>query len=316
MLGLLKYPDNFSKAQGLNQLWQKDTTSTAVITDNEGFKTRQSYLIQQPTAKGTFSFRIPLKHIFGFCEDYGKIVYGLKHTLTLVRKSDDDAIFRANAADVGKFSLNKISWFVPHVLPADAEKLSLYKSIESKVSLPVAYRTRQCDTITVPEATVFSWRLGVKNAPEKPRWIIVGFQTEKEGDQTRNPAIFDHVNQKIMYVMLNSTRCPAVDYSLPFANQQYSRAYHDASIFSVRYFGMDELITGSNISSIDYKSLYPLFVFGVSKQSEKLKTSVVDIQIKAVFNQAVPAGTQAYAVVISDKLLNFQSDGNKMAVVY
>jgi len=121
-----------------------------------------------------------LKHIFGFCEDYDKIVYGLKHTLTLVRKSDDDASFRANAADAGKVSLNKISWFVPHVLPADADKFPLYKNIESKVSIPVAYRTRQCDTITVPEVTVFSSRLGVKNAPEKPIWIIVGFQTKKE----------------------------------------------------------------------------------------------------------------------------------------
>jgi len=121
MLGLLKYPDDFSKAQGLNKLWQKDTTSTAVIADNEGFKTRQSYLIQKPTAKGTLSFIIPLKNIFGFCEDYDKIVYGMKHTLTLVRKSDVDAIFLANAVDAGKVSLNKISWFVPHVLPADAE---------------------------------------------------------------------------------------------------------------------------------------------------------------------------------------------------
>lgn len=166
MLGLLKYSDDFSKAQGLNQLWQKDTTTTAVIADNDGFKTRQSYLIRQPVAKGTFSFRVPLKHIFGFCEDYNKIVYGLKHTLTLVRKSNDDAIFKTDAVDAGKVLLEKISWFMPHVLPADAEKFSLYKSIESKVSLPVGYRTRQCDTITVPEATIFSWRLGVKNAPE------------------------------------------------------------------------------------------------------------------------------------------------------
>jgi len=85
ILGLLKYSDDFSTAQGLNQLWQKDTTATAVIADNVGFKTRQEYLIQSPTAKGTFSFRVPLKHIFGFCEDYDKIVYGLKHNLTLVR---------------------------------------------------------------------------------------------------------------------------------------------------------------------------------------------------------------------------------------
>ena len=75
---------------------------------------------------------------------------------------------------------------------------------------------------------------------------------------------------------------------------------------------MDELITRSTISSAVYKTLYLLFVFDVSKQSEKLKSSVVDVQIRAIF----PAGTQAYAVVMSDKLLSFQSDGSKMSVVY
>ena len=29
MLGLLKYPDDFSKSKGLNQLWYKDTTDAA-----------------------------------------------------------------------------------------------------------------------------------------------------------------------------------------------------------------------------------------------------------------------------------------------
>ena len=66
-----------------------------------------------------------------------------------------------------------------------------------------SYRTRQCDTITVLQETTFAWRLGVKNAPEKSRWIVIGFQTGKSGDQTQNPAIFDHVNLKNMYVMLN-----------------------------------------------------------------------------------------------------------------
>jgi len=79
---------------------------------------------------------------------------------------------------------------------------------------------------------------------------------------------------------------------------------------------MDQLITQSNITPADYKDLFPIFVFDVSKQSERLKSSVVDIQLKAIFNAAVPAGTEAYAVVISDKLLNFQSDGQKMSVVY
>ena len=54
----------------------------------------------------------------------------------------------------------------------------------------------------------------------------------------------------------------------------------------------------------------------MSKQREKLKTSVVDVQVRAVFDVAVPAVTEAYAVVMSDKLLTFHSDGSKMAVVY
>ena len=57
-------------------------------------------------------------------------------------------------------------------------------------------------------------------------------------------------------------------------------------------------------------------VFDVSKQSERLKSSVVDIQIKASFNAAVPENTETFAIVISDRMLNFQSDGQKMLVVH
>jgi len=59
-----------------------------------------------------------------------------------------------------------------------------------------------------------------------------------------------------------------------------------------------------------------MFVFDVSKQSEKLKNTTIDIQIKAQFSANVAANTEAFAVVISDKSLIFQSDGQKMRVEY
>ena len=74
--------------------------------------------------------------------------------------------------------------------------------------------------------------------------------------------------------------------------------------------------TQSNITPSDCKKLYPLFTFNVSKQNKKLKSSVVDIQIKANFIDNVPANTRAFALVISDKMLSFKSDGNKMSVIY
>ena len=212
MLGLLKYPDDFSKSQGLNQLWYKDTTINADLANNAGFKIRHDYIINNSRPRGSFSFRVPLKHIFGFCEDYNKILYGMKQTLTLTRNYDNDAIFRANVTANGKISLDKIMWYMPHVMPADKDKMELYKIIERKEKVPVGYRMIQCDSAQVPQTTSFTWRLAIKSSPEVPRFIIVGFQTDKSGSQRQNPAIFDNVGVTNIYAMLNSTRYPEVDY--------------------------------------------------------------------------------------------------------
>ena len=85
----------------------------------------------------------------------------------------------------------------------------------------------------------------------------------------------------------------------------------DTALFGDKFFGMGELITESNITHSDYKTLYPLFTFDVSKQKVKLKSSVTDIQIKTNFNENVPANTRAFTLVISDKMLSFQSDVTK-----
>ena len=323
MLGLLKYPNDFSKSKGLNQLWYKDTTNTAVSADNVGFKIRHDYIITNSRPRGSFSFRIPLKHIFGFCGDYDKVVYGLKHNLTLTRNDDNEAIYRgANAAAVGalaagKIVLSEISWFMPHVTPADKDKMELYKIIERKEKIPVGYRMIQSDSASITQnVTSFSWRLSVKSSPEVPRLIIVGFQAGKSGNQEQNPSIFDNVNVNNIYVTLNSEKYPSADYNIVFVGQKFSRVYGDVAEFRAKFFNMDELVSNPNITPADYRTLYPLFLFDVSKQSEKLKYSTTDIQVKMHFNAGIPANTEAYAVIISDRLINFQSDGNKFSVVF
>ena len=205
MLSLLKYPDDFSKSKGLNQLWYKDTTVNA-NDGNAGWEIRRYQIIVNSDPRGTFSFKIPLKHIFGFCGDYDKVVYGLKHNLTLTRNDDNDAILRAandaagNPVTAAKIILSKISWFMPHVTPADKDKMELYKIIERNEKIPVGYRMIQCDSATIPQATSFSWRLSVKSSPEVPRFIRVGFQTNKSGDQLTNPSLFNNVNVSNIHV--------------------------------------------------------------------------------------------------------------------
>ena len=323
MLGMLKYPDDFTKSQGLNQVWAPDTKEgTPVVGNNEGFKMRQNYIINMPEGddnKGNFNFKIPLKHFLGFCEDYKKILYGMQQRLTLTRTGYDNAIFKGNAAAGGaavdgKVDIKRISWFMPHVIPSDAYRLQLDKIIERKEKIPVGYRMLQCDNLPVPAGVgTFTWRLGVKSSPDIPRFIIVGFQTEKHNDQTKNPAIFDHCQVRNIYVTLNAKRYPDTDYENDFTINKFSRIYGDASTFRKKFYNMDELISNTGINPVNYKNLYPLFVFDVTKQSEKLKTSVSDIHIKASFNGDNPqAETIAYAVIISDRLFHFVSDGSKI----
>jgi len=193
-------------------LWYKDSSAGAG-DNNTGFAVRQSCIIQKPDPKGTFSFRVPLKHVFGFCDDYDKFVYGFKHQPTLVSKGDDnDAILNDNAAAAAKVVQEKLSWFMLHVLPADAEKLALYRTIESKASLPVMYWMIQCDSTEVPQTRQFAWRLSMKSIPEKPGWV----SDWEVGKRRTKPLNFDHCNLTNMFVMLISRRYPEIDYENNF----------------------------------------------------------------------------------------------------
>ena len=328
MLGLLKYPDDFNKSQGLIQGWAPDSGTGTPVIENRGFKLRRDYIINSVNGadnKGKFNFKIPLKHFLGFCEDYKKVLYGMQQRLTLTRTHNNNAILKGqNAANNallpdGKVRIDKISWFMPHVIPSDAYRLQLDKIIEKKEKIPVGYRMLQCDNIPVPaQIGTFTWRLGVKSSPDIPRFIIIGFQTNKNNDQTTNPAIFDNCNVRNIYVTLNAKRYPDTDYENDFIINKYARIYGDAATFRKKFYNMDELISNPGINPLNYKNLFPLFVFDVTKQSEKLKTSVSDIHIKASFspnaagNANPPAGTIAYAVIISDRLFHFVSDGSKI----
>jgi hypothetical protein len=230
---------------------------------------------------------------------------------------DSDAIYHATPASGvpadGKIRINKISWFIPHILPSIESKLMLEKIISARTKVPIAFRAMQCDTIAVPQSTGFSWRLTVKTGTEKPRWLIVGFQTAKSLDQLKNPALFDHMKVTDIYALLNSDRYPLLDQNLDFTQCRISKAYKAFCDFRKEYYGIPE---STHITPLEYIDLFPLFVIDLRNQSEKLKNSVQDIQIKASFAANPAADTMAYALLISDRLIHLQSDGIKFQTIY
>src|SRR5271157_5833343 len=334
MLGYLSYPDDFSISAGLKCCWSKDTTdhansskyagSGAIVAANgftptenpnynQGFAARKGFLFSS-NPRGCFEFHIPLTHIFGFAE-YKKLIYGMKHMLTLTRGSDTQGLYHNNANANGKVDITDISWFMPQIEMAPEYLTAMRGLIERKVTLPLAFRARTTEQTMLTQTLNHTWRLSVKGGVEKPRWIIVGFQTNRINSQQQNPAVFDHLNLKNAYITLNSDRYPMLDITTNFTRNEYMMLYEMFDDFKKEYYGIDSLVGGTQVNVAAYKSLFPIIVFDARKQNETLKTGVMDIQVKFEFNTAVPADTTAYAVIISDRFFKLESDGKNMSVV-
>jgi hypothetical protein len=85
--------------------------------------------------------------------------------------------------------------------------------------------------------------------------------------------------------------------------------------FKKEHYGIDSLVGGTQVNVAAYKSLFPIIVFDVRRQNEKLKTGVMDIQVILEFRDAVPANTTAHSVTISDRLYKLTSGTGNMSIV-
>ena len=254
MVGYLSYPDDFSTSSGLSCCWSKDTTDNANSAKyaasvaapgvgyipgenpifNHGFAVRKGYLFGSDPL-GCFEFHIPLTHIFGFAE-YKKLIYGLKHTLTLSRGSDSQALYRAAAITNGKVDITSISWHMPQIQMTPEYLTGMRSLVEQKVTVPLAFRARTGEQTTLTQTQNFTWRLSVTGGVEKPRWIIIGFQTNRTETQQQNPAIFDHLNLRNAFVTLNSERYPMCDVTTNFNRNEYMKLYGMFDDFKKEYY--------------------------------------------------------------------------------
>ena len=162
-----------------------------LINRNKGFEERRNYTSTAGTV-GSFVFKIPLEFIFNFCKQYRKIIYGCKHSTVFPRQTDTQAVIRnAGVANASKVNITKMQWHVPVVTTSLEEREILNNYIKNKVSFPLAFMNKKSENVIVPQATEFAWRLSIASGIEKPRYIVVGFQSPAINAAESNYAVFN-----------------------------------------------------------------------------------------------------------------------------
>ena len=204
---------------------------------------------------------------------------------------------------------------MPHVKPS----LEIYNGLTEKIgkgeNVKIGFKSRRVDEKLV-DGVNWSWRVAVTSGNETPRFLILGFQKGDKNIQTENPSVFDNCNVDYIQVKMLGRLYPSQAEVLDFPKNKYSKAYNNVAKFRELFDGTPELFSHFGINPIDFKTLYPLYVFDVSNQIPKTISSVVEVVFNVKF-QTDPRGdppvlVTAYALTISDKIFDLKGDGSKM----
>jgi hypothetical protein len=303
----LKYPGISSALKG----YCSYTPNDLYVLQNAGWDTDLSTEENKNfVVNDKFSGCIPLKHLFGFCEDYKKILLNCHQQLILNRSSTDyDALYVSGTTTSENnkkvsITLNKILWKMPIVKVNDREKLRLLKVLDSRKPISCAFRTWDlCEYPTLPTNTSHSWTVKSSSLLEKPRFALIGFQTDRKNNLFKQSGRFDCCNLKNLKVHLNSEVFPYEDFHADFSDKLTAVLYKSYTDFQKSYYERDYCVP--LLSKNVFESISPVIVVDLSRQNDNVKTSTVDMRIEFETTQAIPEKTAAYCLILHDQIMSY-----------
>lgn len=291
------------------------SNNKSVKLSNAGVDTDEN--LKQFHKEGIFSACLPLEMLMGVFEDFNKVLVNVKQELILKRsKNDLNCILTTSDAPttgvdvIPKITLKSIQWVMPHVLPSDKERLQLQKLLLQNKNLQIAFRSLELHELpSYPNTNRHTWSVKSSSQLESPRYIIFGFQTNRDNKARKRSDQFDHCKLKNLKVFLNSEYYPYSDLNLNFSKGDVSKAYEMLIRFRESYYNTypDPFIGRS-----DFINKYPLIVIDCSRQNEAIKEGIIDIKLEIENHENVPANTSAYCLIIHDKIFEYNPLTNEI----
>lgn len=258
----------------------------------------------------SFSASIPLSSILGFAEDYKKIIINCKHELILLRSNTDLNSLKVPTGELlEEIAIHKLVWRVPHVKVSDKEKVNLLKLLEKDRPLRFAFRNWDLyEYPLLPQTTKHTWSIKTSSQIEKPRYVIIGLQTNRKNLTAADMSRFDHCNLRDVKVYLNSTYFPYENLNVNFSDSKYALVYEQYVKFQQSYYGRR---SEPLLSAREFLEKAPLFVIDCSRQSENLKSGpVVSVRVELECNSEIPDQTAAYCLILNDCMIEYRPLSN------
>ena len=305
-----------AKSDGLQFMWIPDTgKSTAVLEENKGFAIRQKCVIDTPTTKGMFKFRIPLYMFFGFMENFVALK-GYPVEMEFVRGPDYPALFRNGTTDEGKFTFSEMTLNVPVVEPSTALTVESLRGLKDPYPYLFSFRQRHGMFAPIPH-NIYDFQQPITSDffTERPQMIWVGFQHGASTDQKFNHAIYTHENVETAYIKMNNVSFPSTQIKANWSENDNGFFYEMQKDVRANYLQHSSTYTeGNMLDPANFKDLYTIYCFDVSKQEFTLSGNNVTCDLHVRFKSQTTANLRVYIAWFSDRTLELFTDGKPLNI--
>lgn len=264
---------------------------------------------------GSFTGCIHLKHVFGFCEDYNRILVNCSQQLILNRSLSDLGYLYFNQIDTEpltseamivktkkiRVELTKVLWKVPVLKVGDREKLKLLKIVDSKKMISVPFRNWElCEYPHLPQTKKHSWMVKTCPQVEKPRCFLTNSTgTVSDGYSSD----FDTCSLTNVKAYLNSTEYPYENFNESFDSNKFTMFYQNYADFQKYYY--EQVNSQPYLSREKFKKLGPFICIYCSRQNDDVKTSTVNLRIEIEAENNFPINTSAYCLIFHDRIIQY-----------
>lgn len=234
---------------------------------------------------------------------YNKIIMNAKHELILVRSRNNNNVYHADT-DSFNISVMKVQWKVPHIQLSDQAKLAMMRYLERKQTIAVPYRSWDLyEMPQLPRASKNIWTVKSSSQINKPRFVIVAFQTDRQPLSSAS-GDFDNCNISDVKLYLNSECYPYDNYNSDFTNQNYQELHLALSRIQALYYP-DGRVDNPIYYTYDGFGGSPVFAFDCSRTDESMLGGTVDIRLEINSRTNIPANTAAYCLIIYENQFEY-----------
>lgn len=257
-------------------------------------------------AKTYFNYCIPLKILLGFMEDYTKILLNSKQELVIILARTYKNLYMVDEEknDVA-IKITGLKWRMPILKIADAQKLELSKLIQKNIPIQIAFRNWSIYEYShLPnDSRILYWPIRISPNLEKPRFVIVGFQTNRKDNIFKDASVFDHCKIRNVKLYLGTACYPYTSLNVDFEKNKTSVLYENFACFRKSYYGdeKEECIISPDI----FNEKCPLWVIDCSRQCESIKNGTVSIKLEIEGASNFPANTTAYCLILNDTVIEY-----------